>query len=246
MSDVRYTSVADRAYRLLLRLYPREFRERFGGDMTDFFHDRRLAARQHGALGVARVWASAVADVARVSVLERADTTVRRLRALGDSRHHTTDHPPFDARDEDMMATFMADIRYALRGMVTKPAFSGVVLATLALGIGANVAIFSVVNGVLLRPLPYPNADRVVQIEHVEPYGLVSEGEFVDYRDGTKRFGRMAAFSQTSGTLTGEREPERLTIAQVSDGFFSILQVPAEVGRTFVPDDMGFRAAPRS
>jgi len=245
MSDVRYTSVADRAYRLLLRLYPREFRERFGGDMTDFFHDRRIAARQQGTLGVARVWASAVADVFRVSALERAGTTARHLRAVRDARHHTIHRAPDDARDEDLMATLMADIRYALRGMITKPAFSCIVLATLALGIGANVAIFSVVNGVLLRPLPYPNANRVVQIEHVEPYGFVSEGEFVDYRDGTKRFERMAAFSQTSGTITGEREPERLTIAQVSDGFFSILQVPAELGRTFVPEEDRRHGFPR-
>jgi len=245
MSDVRYTSVADRAYRLLLRLYPRDFRERFGGDMTDFFHDRRLAARQQGTLGVARVWASAVADVVRVSALERAGTTARRLRAVRDSRHHTIHRTPVDARDEDMMATLIADIRYALRGMIAKPAFSAIVLATLALGIGANVAIFSVVNGVLLRPLPYPNADRVVQIEHDPPYGSVSEGEFVDYRDGTKRFERMAAFSETAGTLTGEREPERVTIGQVSDGFFSILQVPAEVGRTFVPEEDRRHGFPR-
>ncbi len=69
-----------------------------------------------------------------------------------------------------MFATLMGDIRYALRGMMTKRAFSAIVLATLALGIGANVAIFSVVNGVLLRPLPYPDADRVVQVAHQEPY----------------------------------------------------------------------------
>jgi putative ABC transport system permease protein len=245
MSDVRYTGWADRAYRVLLRLYPREFRERFGGDMTDFFHDRRLAARQHGTLGVARVWLSAVADVIRVAALERADTTARRVRARGDSRNHTIHRTAFDTRNEDMMATLMGDIRYALRGMVTKPAFSGVVLATLALGIGANVAIFSVVNGVLLRPLPYPDADRVVQIDHVDPYGTVSEPEFVDYRDGTKRFERMAAFSETAGTLTGEREPERVTIGRVSDGFFSILAVPAEVGRTFVPEEDRRHGFPR-
>src|SRR4051794_6334192 len=103
MSDVRYTSIADRAYRLLLRLYPREFRERFGGDMTDFFHDRRLAARQHGSLGVARVWASALADVVRVAALERAGTTARRLRAVRDARPHTIHRTPLDARNEDMM-----------------------------------------------------------------------------------------------------------------------------------------------
>jgi putative ABC transport system permease protein len=245
MSDVRFTSAADRAYRLLLRLYPRDFRERFGGDMTDFFHDRRLAARQQGTLGVARVWTSAVADVVRVAAMERAGGAARRIRALGDSRQRTIHRPSFDTRDEDMMSTFTADIRYALRGMVTKPAFSGVVLATLALGIGANIAIFSVVNGVLLRPLPYPNADRIVQIDHGDPYGSVSEGEFVDYRNGTKRFERMSAFSEGAGTLTGEREPERVRIAQVSDGFFSILQVPAEVGRTFVPEEDRRHGAPR-
>jgi predicted permease len=129
--------------------------------------------------------------------------------------------------------------------MLTKPAFSAVVLATLALGIGANVAIFSVVNGVLLRPLPYPDADRVVQIDHAAPYFTVSEPEFVDYRDGTKRFERMAAFSETAGTLTGEREPERVTIARVSDGFFSILAVPAEIGRTFVPEEDRRHGFPR-
>ena len=107
------------------------------------------------------------------------------------------------------------------------------------------MAIFSVVNGVLLRPLPYPQADRVVQIEHVEPYTTVSEPEFVDYRDGTKRFERMAAFSQGAGTLTGEREPERVTIARVSDGFFPILGVPTEVGRTFVPEEDRRRGFPR-
>jgi putative ABC transport system permease protein len=244
MSDLRYTG-ADRLYRLLLRLYPREFRERFGGDMTDFFHDRRLAARQNGTFGVARVWWDAVADVARVALLERADATARRVRALGDRRGRNVPRIPLETRDEDMMATLMGDIRYAIRGMVTKRAFSAIVLATLALGIGANVAIFSVVNGVLLRPLPYPDADRIVQIDHVEPYSTVSEPEFVDYRDGTKRFERMAAFSGGAVTLTGEGEPERVTVGRVSDGFFSILRVPAEVGRTFVPEEDKRHGAPR-
>ena len=244
MSDLRYTG-ADRLYRMLLRLYPREFRERFGGDMTDFFRDRRAAARAQGTLGVARVWWDAVADVFRIATLERADAATRHLRALRESRNGDRPRITLDTRDEDMMATLMGDLRYAIRGMLTKRAFSAIVLATLALGIGANVAIFSVVNGVLLRPLPYPDAERVVQVDHIEPYGTVSEPEFVDYRDGTKRFERMAAFSETSGTLTGEREPERVTIARVSDGFFSILRVPPEVGRTFVPEEDRRHGFPR-
>src|SRR6476659_7642599 len=101
MSDVRYTSVADRAYRLLLRLYPREFRERFGGDMTDFFHDRRLAARADGPLGVARVWMSAVGDIVRVALLERFDVSARRVRAIRGAATTDASRITFDSRDED-------------------------------------------------------------------------------------------------------------------------------------------------
>jgi predicted permease len=237
MSDIRYTALADRVYRLLLRLYPRPFRERFGGDMTDFFRDRRLAAREvDGTLGVARVWYHAVLDIVRVALLERAEATGRAVRTTRDSWPDAP-HITLDSRNEDMLSTLMGDIRYALRAMLAKRAFSAVVLATLALGIGANVAIFSVVNGVLLRPLPYREPARIVQITHVEPFGTVSEPEFVDYRDGSKRFERMAAFSTTSATLTGERDPERVTVGRVSDGFFSILGVTPEIGRTFVPEE---------
>jgi predicted permease len=245
MSDIRYSAFADRVYRLLLRLYPREFRERFGGDMTDFFRDRRLHAQQLGTLGAVRVWSRAVADLIAVAVLERADATARAVRRARTSWTNDSPRLTLDTRDEDMLATLMNDIRYALRGMIAKRAFSVVVLATLTLGIGANVAIFSVVNGVLLRPLPYPDADRVVQITHKTPYTTVSEPEFVDYRDGTKRFERMAAFSGGAVTLTGEGEPERVTIAQVSDGFFQILRVPAAIGRTFVPEEDRRHGPPR-
>jgi putative ABC transport system permease protein len=246
MKGRRDSQWADRVYRALLRLYPRDFRDRFGDDMTDFFRDARIAARRSGgSLGVARAWGRAAADIARVASIERTEATARALRAAHDSWTDDTSRLTPDSRDEDMLATLMGDIRYALRGMVAKRAFSAIVLATLALGIGANVAIFSVVNGVLLRPLPYPNADRVVEISHKFPYSSVSEPEFVDYRDGTKRFERMAAFTTSYATLTGERDPERVSIARVSDGFFSILKVPAEVGRTFVPEEDRRHGAPR-
>ena len=203
-------SVADRCYRALLRLYPPDFRERFGPDMVDFFRDRRAAARRaDGTLGVAWAWVVAIADVLRIATLERLDGIARWFGRARDSRIHTTQAAriTFDSRNEDMFATLMGDIRYALRGMMTKRAFSAIVLATLALGIGANVAIFSVVNGVLLRPLPYPDAERVVQVAHQEPYTLISEPEFVDYRNGTKRVERLAAFTMDAATLTGDRDP---------------------------------------
>jgi len=233
-------SMADRCYRALLRLYPRDFRERFGPDMVDFFRDRRAAARRTGGtLGVAWAWVVAIADVLRIATLERLDEIACWFGRAHDSRTGTTQAAriTLDSRNEDMFATLTGDIRYALRGMMTKRAFSAIVLATLALGIGANVAIFSVVNGVLLRPLPYPDAERVVQVAHQEPYTLISEPEFVDYRNGTKRVERLAAFTMDAATLTGDRDPERVEVAKVSDGFFSILKVPAALGRTFVPEE---------
>jgi putative ABC transport system permease protein len=239
-------SLADRIYQALLHLYPRDFRQRFGSDMADFFRDRRLAARRSaGTLGMARVWARAILDVVGVASLERAGAVARSLRAARDSWTDEPSRITFDSRNEDMLATLAGDIRYALRGMMTKRAFSAVVLATLALGIGANVAIFSVVDGVLLRPFPYPDAERVVQVTHLSPYSTVSEPEFVDYRNGAKRFERLAAFTTTSGTLTGDRDPERVTVTRVSDGFFSILKVPAAIGRTFVPEEDRRHGMPR-
>jgi putative ABC transport system permease protein len=228
-------STADRIYRALLCLYPSDFRRRFGPDMVDFFRDRRRAAQEtDGTLGAARVWVHAIADVVTVAPLERIDAV---RRSVAGARRTSPTTIPIDSRNEDMMSTLANDLRYALRGMITKRAFSAVVLSTLALGIGANVAIFSVVNGVLLRPLPYQDADRIVQIDHTEPYSTVSEGEFVDYRDGTKRFERMAAFSQGPATLTDDRDPERVMVGRVSDGFFSILRVPPVIGRTFTPEE---------
>ena len=238
-------SAADRAYRLLLHLYPREFRDRFANDMTDFFRDRRrAAARAGGSLGLAGAWARGIIDIVAGAALERTDSAARRLGALRDASTESID-PSFDTRNENMWATLVGDIRYAVRGMAAKRAFSSVVLATLALGIGANVAIFSVVNGVLLRPLPYPGVERVVQVAHRTPHSSVSEPEFVDYRDGTTSFERLAAFVTAAATLTGDGEPERITVGRVSDGFFSILNVPPTIGRTFVPEEDRRHGAPR-
>src|SRR5262249_23875472 len=140
-------------------------------------------------------------------------------------------------RKEETMATVEQDVRFALRSMARRPAFTAVVVATLGLGIGANAAIFSVVNGVLLRPLPFRDPAGIVHVEHEDPYWTVSEPEFRDYARDMRSFSRLSAFQSLSANLTGENEPERVTVTRVSDGFFSILGVPAVRGRTFASDD---------
>ncbi|MEO8452553.1 MAG: ABC transporter permease, partial [Gemmatimonadota bacterium] len=140
----------------------------------------------------------------------------------------------------------LQDLRIALRGLRRAPAFTVIVLLTLALGIGANAAIFSVVNGVLLRPLPFADADRVVHFSHAGPYGQVSEPEYMDYRRDLRALERIAAYAGTDATLSGGIEPRKVEAARVSDGFFSVLGVSAALGRTFSPTEEAPQAGPSS
>ena len=134
---------------------------------------------------------------------------------------------------------FRADLRDALRSLRKYPVFTTVVLLTLALGIGANAAIFSVVNAVLLRPLPYQDADRLVVIwGDLHRPGVneipASAGEFADYRDRSHAFEHIAIYDTLGFNLTGSGEPERLEGAIVSASLFPLLGASAQIGRTFL------------
>jgi len=222
----------ERLYRALLRLYPRSFRARYGEAMVEFYRDRW---RAEAHLGVARqIWQEILVDVVRTAALERGMSLIRALRR---PRSPTMARSPFTSQEQPM-GTFVQDLRYALRGMAHRPGFTAVVVATLALGIGANAAIFSVVNGVLIRPLPFENPDGIAYFRHEDPYWSVSEPEFMDYRRDVKAFTRLAAFSPTDANLTGDvGEPERIAVARVSDQFFEVLGVRPALGRTFTPDE---------
>ena len=135
------------------------------------------------------------------------------------------------------------DIRYALRSLVKTPAFTLVALLTLALGIGANSAIFSVVNGVLLRSLPYPQADRLVVVRETYGGGLtgsVSGPNFADWRARAHSFSSMAASRGMAVSLLGVGEPEEISAAMVSSDFFRTLGVTPVLGRGLLPgEDQG-------
>jgi putative ABC transport system permease protein len=134
------------------------------------------------------------------------------------------------------------DLRFAIRTLRRNAGFTAVVLLTLALGIGATAAIFSVVNAVVLRSLPYPNGDRLAVVwGNLHRPGVeeipASAGEYVDYRDRGRAFDEIAAYDTTGFNLTGGGEPERVDGALVSANLFAALGVAPEIGRTFRRDD---------
>jgi putative ABC transport system permease protein len=128
-------------------------------------------------------------------------------------------------RRRDHMQELWQDARYALRRMRAAPVFALTAVGTLALAIGANTAVFSVVDAALLRGLPYPNADRVVAAFAVAPFGrfVASPPDFTDWRAQTRSFTDMAAFDSYPRTMTGLGEPRSVPGARVTTGFFSIL-----------------------
>jgi predicted permease len=137
------------------------------------------------------------------------------------------------------MNTFAQDLRYGARILLKQPGFTFVAVITLALGIGANTAIFSLVNSILLRPLPFRDPDRVVRMVQASPkLGLASWGlshaDFAAYREQNRSFESIAVYNNSAINLTGNGEPERLPTANVTADFFKVFGVNPLLGRTFV------------
>ena len=137
----------------------------------------------------------------------------------------------------------MNDLKFAFRQLRKSPAFTAIAVFTLALGIGANTAIFSLVNGVLLRPLPFPNAERIIYFEGRNPAQGITDSnisylDFTDWSQQTDLFASTAAYWTGNADLSGDgAEPEAVPRAGVTTGFFSVLGVQPFLGRAFVPED---------
>ncbi|MGA9770126.1 MAG: ABC transporter permease [Blastocatellia bacterium] len=143
------------------------------------------------------------------------------------------------------METLIKDLRYGVRMLLKRPAFTAIAIIALALGIGANTAIFSVVNAVLLRPLPYPEPDQLMVVKETNyPRGLadmnVSLPDFHDWRARNQVFDHLAAYQYESYNITGNDEPERVRGSMTSNDFFPVLKVNPIHGRTFSPEEEQF------
>lgn len=140
------------------------------------------------------------------------------------------------------METLIKDIRFGARSLLKRPGFTVIVVLTLALGIGANAAVFSVINAVLLRPLPYRDADRVVtlwqnNIKDGVPNNDVSPANFIDWSEQSNSFEAMAGIEPFGFALVGDGEPERFAASLVTSGFFQVAGTDALIGRTFSAED---------
>jgi len=137
------------------------------------------------------------------------------------------------------MGTLIQDLRYALRSLAHDKAVTAMVVICLALGIGANTAIFSVVDGVLLRPLPYPDPDRLMVVWEFGPNfrAPASGPDYLDWRDRSRTFESLAVLNPMSANLTGDGDPERVSLDQVSFNMLELLEVAPVHGRAFRPED---------
>jgi putative ABC transport system permease protein len=216
---------------ILLRFLPRHLRDPIAGDIEE-----QLAVRAMSDGRVrATIWAwTTVARLALAFCWERA----ARGRSV----------PPIGERGRpsaSRLDSIRRDVAFSLRLLLRQPSFTIVALAALALGIGANTAIFSVVDAVLWRPLPYTDADRILSLAEQRPregqrYGAVSPADFFDWRREATSFAAMAAFNPGAFNVTGVGEPERVRMLAVSPGFFDALALPPVMGRGFHADEEMF------
>jgi putative ABC transport system permease protein len=178
-------------------------------------------------------WTRLARDVRRADwphVRPRVDRVVNALETR-----------PFAGRGGGLVAAYLVrDVRYTIRQLLRAPGFTTVALLTLALGIGATTAVFSVVDGVLLRPLPYPEPNALVRVHEVLPQiGLfsVAPANFFDWRSQNAVFDRLAAYTTDSETLMGEDGPERIQGMQVSWDLFPTLRTAPAIGTVFTKED---------
>jgi putative ABC transport system permease protein len=211
-------------YRLLLRLFPRDMREEFGAEMEELYRHHRAHARG-GA--IPRLWFAACADAVRHGLGARFEQARRR---------------PVTRHKGMLMDLLSHDVRYALRLLFKQPAATMMMLATLALGIGANTAVFSVVHAVLLRALPYPEPDALVMVYEKRPAegvmnNSVSPADYLDWQRLNQSFSSIASYSEATVDLTGAGDPVQLSAGGVTAGFFDVLRVRPLHGRTFARDE---------
>ncbi len=223
-----YGSFSERLYRGLIRsVFPKAFRVEYEPHLLQVFTDRLYEVRRERRSGaILAFWYRTVVDLL-VSGLRL------RIRASLDSLSRWRRNRRRKPR-RDWMGSLLSDIRYGLRALLKARGFTFVAVLTLAFGIGANTAIFSVLNGIVLTPLPYHEPDRVVRVWPPEAF---TKGLLAEFERQTSSYSSLSGFSWVNLTLTGIGEPEEFWGASVSVNHFDLLGVAPAIGRTFLPEE---------
>jgi putative ABC transport system permease protein len=225
---------AERAFRVLLRLYPASFRARFGQEMVDYFLVRWR--RIDGTGGRLRFAARTLTDAVRSAVRERVRwLTPGPLSGDAGARGHRG-------------GALASDLRYAVRMLRRKPGFTAMAALTLALGIGANVAVFSLTHAMFLAPLPFRESDRLVAVWERRSTSNdanlpLSGHEYAALRDQNRVFDGVSLYTGEIQHLTGSGDPEAIQAVRASANFFRTLGTDAAIGRVFVDGEDGPGAA---
>lgn len=211
-----------RAYRFMLRLLPRGFRERNGAEMEALLLESLRGACSRA--GVVRVWAEAAVDLLLRAPVEHW----RGRRSITSS-----------IRGSSMLAH---DVRYALRAFHRQPAVVGMVLAMLALGVAANTMVFTLINGVYLRPLPFDDSDRLMYLNERAPrwnldFTGINYPDFHRWREDAQSFENMALFANIEVNLTEGDRAERVAGLRVTSDFLDVLGVEPVLGRMFTEEE---------
>ena len=225
-------------YRILLWAYPKRFRLTFGDDALRQLGSDIDDARDSGLLRAVVGCVIGIAEFVFAGIAERCTLSGSALKLSTKRRRGT------------VMSNLGQDVRYAVRSFFKQPGFTLVATVSLALGIGANTAIFSVVNGVLLRPLPYDEPDKVVQIlatwrgELHNRRIYLSYPEITDIRDASDALAHVAAMDWWSPILYGDGEPRRVSGRGVSANFFEVFGVQPVIGTFFRHEDEALEHEP--
>jgi predicted permease len=227
-------------YRLLLWLYPRRVRLNHGAEMVATVETEWSRRTSDGLRGIVGFVFWLVADIARSLPSQHIQRAARwigvRSQRRGRQRHRSY------LRWRERTGTALRDVRIAVRALLRSVEFSATAAVTLALAIGANTAVFSVVDRVLLRPLPYPESENLVVIRHPVPgysageWGLSRAGYFY-FKQNSRALQDLGVYRFPAVVLTGGGQPERVDAALITASVLSTLQVAPRLGRPISPDD---------
>jgi putative ABC transport system permease protein len=221
--------------RAIVRLAPAHVRDAWGDDLQLTFRDACVEAqRRHGIIGLARIGVSELFDLVRASLRARLG---HRLPITGGNPPH---RPARKGRSP--MQTILNDLRLAMRSLLASRVPSGIAIFTLALGIGVNAAIFSVLDSLLFRPFPFAQADRLVEVTNFAEKAKVSFGDFkrdllLEWQKQTDLFDRIEAYGVEAAIFKGPNGAQTVNSTFVSPGLLPILGVAPVAGRLFVEGD---------